>query len=544
VARRRLWLVVSALLAFAGAAATGLIARYIAFSDAQDSRQSFVDSSLKTALANHNIFTQVKHIKVPDDRASLFILLGGIALSVTFGALVFVLGTGRASARALVAERTEQLRYQSFHDSLTGLPNRALLFKRGHQMLAFASVRNIKIGFLFIDLDNFKDINDTLGHDVGDEILIAVGIRLRNAIRDTDIVGRLGGDEFVVVAEFSQTGSGANSLATRILESLIPTFTVSGCPFELPVSASIGIAEAENLTPEELLRDADIALYRAKTAGKQCAVAFSPAMQAAMDDYRNLKADLHFAIETNQFFLQYQPTFNLSSGRVNGVEALLRWRHPEKGIVTPDRFIPALEATGLIVTVGSWVIEEACRQAVEWRRAGHRVPISVNISARQLERDRIIDDVSGALSRTGIAPEMLTLELTETALLSEAEATVTRLNLLKALGVRLAIDDFGTGYSSFAYLQQFPFDVLKIDQSFVAHISDTTTAIAIIHTFVELGKALGLEIIAEGIETDDQRKLLTAQQIDVGQGFFFARPLTVEAVNDLLNETSLEASLL
>ena len=304
------------------------------------------------------------------------------------------------------------------------------------------------------------------------------------------------------------------------------------------MTASIGIVEGNRSTPEELLRDADIALYRAKAAGKQCAVLFSSSMQEDVDDRRHLALDLHAAFEAGQFFLVYQPTVELSTRVITGVEALLRWNHPERGVVQPDEFVPALESSGLIVPVGQWVIQTACEHGATWNRQGHRLAVAVNISARQLERDRIIDDVHGALTASGLDSGMLILEVTETALMDDVRATSARLALLKAIGVRISIDDFGTGYSSLAYLRRFPIDMLKIDQSFVAGIADSSESAAIVHTLVQLGKVLGLEIIAEGIENDDQLARLAAEGVDTGQGFLFARPLDVEALDQLLMDSA------
>ncbi|MGO8871818.1 MAG: putative bifunctional diguanylate cyclase/phosphodiesterase, partial [Acidimicrobiales bacterium] len=465
---------------------------------------------------------------------ALLFSMGGIALSLLFGALVYVLGTGRSRALSLVEERTDELRHQAFHDPLTGLPNRALILDRIAQMLARSRRDDIPVAALFLDIDDFKDINDTLGHNAGDELLVAVGSRLAGALRGGDSLGRLGGDEFVVLVEGASLASGGELVAERILEELKAPFEIAGSDVPLVVTASIGIAQGSRPAPEDLLRDADIALYQAKAAGKQCAVVFSPSMKETVDDHRHLETDLHSALENGEFFLLYQPTVDVSSGSVEGVEALLRWRHPERGIVPPDEFIPALESSGQIVPVGLWVLRSACRQGAAWHHQGHRLMIAVNISARQLERYKIVDDVHAALSESGMDPGMLTLEVTETALMRDVGENVARLELLKAIGVRLAIDDFGTGYSSIAYLQQFPIDALKIDQSFVTTMSESTESAALVHTLVQLGKVLGLKTIAEGIETDDQRMRLSAEQVDLGQGNLFARPLEVEAVDRLL----------
>jgi len=441
----------------------------------------------------------------------------------------------RDITRRKIAE--DQLAHAALHDALTGLPNRTLILNRAEQMLARARRQNTRVAALFLDLDDFKDINDTLGHEAGDQLLAGVAARVAGTLRGEDTVGRLGGDEFVVLIEGDSMAAGVEVVAERILDVLRAPIDISASDAPLEVTASIGIAEGARMLSGELLRDADIALYRAKAAGKRCAVVFSPSMQEEVDKHRSVDVDLHHALEHGEYFLLYQPTVDLSTGVINGVEALLRWNHPQRGIVQPNDFIPALESSGMIIPVGEWVLREACRQGAKWRSSGYRIPVSVNISAVQLERDRIVDDVHNALLASGFDPDQLILELTETTLMRDVEATLFRLKLLKALGVSLAIDDFGTGYSSLAYLRQFPIDVLKIDQSFVSGVADTKEAAAIVHTLVQLGVVLGLETVAEGIETDEQRHRLQAEQVGIGQGYLFARPLDVEAVGQLLKAT-------
>jgi diguanylate cyclase (GGDEF)-like protein len=499
--------------------------------------------STSTSVNLHNgwhvqAFTMVDGSGTFGNPNALALLAAGFVLSLLLGALIYVLGTSRSRALVLVEERTSELHHLALHDPLTALPNRALILDRIDQMLARSRREHTPVAVLFLDLDNFKDVNDTLGHAAGDQLLAGVAARLVSAIRQEDSVGRLGGDEFVVLAEGASLAAGAEMVAERILDVLAAPFEIVGSDAPLTVTASIGIAEGRRATPDELLRDADIALYQAKAAGKKCAVVFAPAMQDAVDDHRTLEVDLHAALEVNQFFLLYQPTFDLSSGAFTGVEALLRWRHPTRGVIQPDDFIPALEASGLIVPVGRWVLEEACRQGADWERQGHHITVSINVSAKQLDRDQIVSDVHDALTNSGFDPSLCVLELTETTLMHNVEDTVGRLTLLKALGVRVAVDDFGTGYSSLAYLRQFPIDVLKIDRSFVSGMTETSDAVALVHAMVQLGKALGLETVAEGVENDGQRVQLTAENVDTGQGFLFARPLDVEAVGRLLEDTA------
>jgi diguanylate cyclase (GGDEF)-like protein len=466
-----------------------------------------------------------------DARATL---LAGIALSLLLGALVLVLGTGRSRAREKLELRTAELQFLALHDPLTMLPNRALIIDRIEQMLARCRRTDLPCAVMFLDLDDFKDINDTLGHAVGDQVLTAVASRLTAALRDGDTVGRLGGDEFILLVEDTALSAGTEVVAERILEVLRPPFDISGHRLPIVVRASIGVAAGEQLTPDELLRHADVALYRAKAAGKGCISVFAPSMQTAVDDDRHLSTDLHHAVRAQEFFLLYQPTIDLRTGEFTGVEALIRWRRPERGIVGPDSFVPALERSGLIIPVGAWVLEEACRQGALWHAKGHHFTISVNVSAKQLEQDRIVDDVKVALLASGLDPNLLILELTETTLMNDVDQAIGRLRRLKRLGVRLAIDDFGTGYSSLSYLRKFPIDILKIDRSFVSGILDSVEAAALVHTLVELGKILKLETIAEGVEDDDQRRYLQREDVDTGQGFLFSRPLDAAAVDTFI----------
>ncbi len=500
-------------------------------------------SARSTTVSLHNgwhvqVFAASVSSNVFGNLNSWSLLFAGILLSLLVALLTYVLGTSRSRALHLVKERTDQLEHQALHDSLTGLPNRALILDRIEQMLSRARRQHLDVAALFLDLDNFKDINDTLGHRAGDELLASVGIRLTSAVRESDTVGRLGGDEFVILAEGESLEAGVDVVAGRIIDVLTSPFYIEASEVPLKVTASIGIAEGDRATPEALLQDADIALYQAKGAGKNRAVKFASSMQEAVDHHRHMAVDLQGALEANQFFIEYQPTVDLTNGSFAGVEALLRWRHPERGVVQPNDFIPALESSGLILQVGAWVLHEACRQGAIWLDRGHRFAVSVNMSGKQLERDRIINDVQNAITTSGFDPKELVLELTETSLMHDSSATLSRLLQLKSLGVRIAIDDFGTGYSSLAYLRQFPIDILKIDRSFVSGIADSTESAAIVHTLVQLGKVLGIETIAEGVETDDQRDRLESERVDIGQGFLFARPLVVEDLDRLLRESS------
>ena len=440
--------------------------------------------------------------------------------------------------------RQEELAFMATHDALTGLPNRTLILDRLEQMLMRGRRNQTPVAALFIDLDNFKDINDTLGHRVGDQLLRAVALRLGGVLREIDALGRLAGDEFVVVAEGMQLAAGPELIAERLLEALKQPFELEVAQgTRLVVTASVGVAMGDRVaTPEELLRDADIAMYRAKWEGKNRFVVFRSGMQDAVRSRLELEMDLREALEKEEFFLVYQPTFDLQRMNTTGMEALLRWRHPERGIMQPDDFVPLLEGTGLITEVGRWVLQEACRQAAGWREAGHQVGIAVNVAARQLERDAFVAELSEALDAAGLPPGELTIEITETAIMNNAEETARRLGKIKELGVRVAIDDFGTGYSSLAYLQRFPVDALKIDRSFIARLREGREGETLIRTLIQLGESLSIETLAEGIEHARELSLLRKERCDSGQGFLFARPLEADACERFLRESAAGSS--
>jgi diguanylate cyclase (GGDEF)-like protein len=463
------------------------------------------------------------------------IALGGLVLSLLLFVLIRVLSRSRAKALQLVEERTAQLRHQALHDGLTALPNRALIFDRAEQMLARARRDGSDLAALFIDLDRFKDINDTFGHDAGDELLRQVSARFAAALRETDTVGRLGGDEFVVLVEEVHGAPDPVRVADDLIASLREPFSLSSSREQVrSVTASIGIASGVRDSAGELLRDADIALYEAKASARGGHVVFHEAMHSAIATRLELESELRDALRRGEFFLAYQPTFSLTDQTMTGAEALLRWRHPTRGIVMPGEIIPTLESTGLILEVGRFVLETACHDAAAWAESGHPMTVSVNASGRQLDRSDFITVVQHALDSSGLSPQSLTIEITETTLMRDTELSTLRLRALKQLGINLAIDDFGTGYCSLAYLQQFPVDSLKIDQSFVSLMETSPEGAALIHTIVQMGRDLNLETLAEGIETPAQLARLRLEECTNGQGFLFARPLEVSALDDLI----------
>ncbi len=411
------------------------------------------------------------------------------------------------------------------HDPLTGLPNRKLILDRIEQMQARGNLTGGVGAVLFIDLDRFKDVNDSLGHRVGDELLREVAIRFCGALRASESIGRLGGDEFVVLVD-GPGARDAEGAAQRLLEALDAPFAVhSDARPQLTISASIGIVSGAYTSAADLLMDADVALYEAKAAGRSRAVRFESQMRGEFRARIELERDLRLALSGGQFFLVYQPVIKLDDGAVRSMEALLRWRRPSGHVEAPDTFIPALEESGLIVDVGAFVLEEACRQICSWRDLGLATAVSVNVSPRQFETGTFVEDVRHALQRSGLDPTWLILEMTETTLMLDSQESDVRLGELKDLGVRLAIDDFGTGYSSLSYLQKFPVDIVKIDRTFIAGTDIDGPGTALVHALVELGNALGLETVAEGIETADQLVRLQHEGCNAGQGFYFSRPL-------------------
>jgi diguanylate cyclase (GGDEF)-like protein len=460
-------------------------------------------------------------------------------LITIFGLLLYrVLSRSRKRAWGLVGEKTDELAYRALHDRLTDLPNRGLVLDRAEQILARARLQDVPVTALFVDIDGFKQINDRFGRQAGDEVLRQVAARLKTVPRDNDTVGRLGGDEFVMLVDSLGPNAIPELLAEQILDVVRQPIELSGPAHHSSVSvtASIGIVTGRPVSAEDLMGDADLALHKAKAAGKAGYVKFESAMQTAAQDRIHLEMDLANALDAEEFFLVYQPMLDLENERVVGVEALLRWRHPTGGVIAPDVFIPLAEGDGSIVPIGRWVLEEACSQAATWRRKGHLLNISVNVSARQLERKEFIEEVHTALQDSGLDPATLTLEITETVLMREPEETARLLTELKALGVRIAVDDFGTGYSSLAYLRQFPVDSLKIDRTFITGLALSREAHALTHALIQLGKALGLQTHAEGVEHHSQVRELQREGCDLAQGFLFAHPLTPDAVESFLDD--------
>ena len=426
----------------------------------------------------------------------------------------------------------EQLTHQAFHDPVTGLANRALFAERVRHAIARTRREHQSVAVVFLDLDDFKTINDSLGHAAGDEVLAEVAKRLATSIRATDTAARFGGDEFALLLEDIDGVQEAADTADRVLEALAQPLPVAHK--ELSLRCSIGISVVSQGTPagaEELIRDADAAMYRAKRDGKGSYRLFEPEMHEGVLARLELRTDLQRAIATEQLELYYQPVVRIHDGSISGVEALLRWRHPERGMIPPDQFIPLAEETGLIIPIGRWVLREGCRHARRMRDAlppETGLTMSINLSVKQLQHSDVIADVRDAVEEAGIEPAALTLEITETVLMADTDLAVTRLQELKALGVNLALDDFGTGYSSLSYLSRFPVDILKMDRSFLTD-GATPEMSGLASAVLALGTTLKLDVVAEGIEQPEQWTSLRELGCEFGQGFFFARPMNAEA---------------
>ncbi len=445
--------------------------------------------------------------------------------SITPDDVNFLEGVGHLLAAAVARQQAEeQLQRLALHDTLTGLPNRSLLVERIALGLSRLERERGRLAVMFLDLDRFKVVNDSLGHSVGDDVLREVASRLRAILRPSDTVARLGGDEFVVVAEDLQSEEVAMMVAERLARAVEPPMQVDSG--ELVVTASVGAVTTSDprALAEDLLRDADIAMYRAKATGGRAAVRFQPSMREVFGDRVQVEADLHRALRNGEFTVHYQPIFSLQTGIVRGAEALMRWQHPIRGLVPPGDFIPLAEETGAILEIGEWVLREACRTAAGWAANGEAAEISVNLSTRQLQDPRIVDQVAAALTDHLLAPERLTLEITETAVLADSLAAVSALAGISRLGVRLAVDDFGTGYSSVSHLKRFQLHQLKLDRGFVNGLDRDPKDAAIVDGLIRLAHAVGLEAAAEGVERAEQLAKLRELGCDLAQGFLMARP--------------------
>jgi diguanylate cyclase (GGDEF)-like protein len=425
-------------------------------------------------------------------------------------------------------ERTEaKIQYLAYHDALTGLANRLLFREHLEQALADCLAGGQSLALLFLDLDGFKVINDTLGHSVGDAYLRSIANTLRDGMPQARTIGRLGGDEFAIL-HMTTDPNGATAVATTAVELITRPHSVDGHELVTGVSIGIVIAPADGTLPDQLLQRADLAMYRAKHDGRGSFRFFEPAMDAEEQARRQIELDLRSAVAHSQFAVHYQPFVNIDTGEVSGVEALVRWRHPQRGLLLPARFIPLAEETGLIVPLGEWVLRKACKDASNWPS---HIKIAVNLSAAQFASGALVATVVQALATTGLRPDRLELEITESVLLARTEANLAILNQLRQLGVCIVMDDFGTGYSSLSCLHQFRFDKVKIDQMFVRNLPRTDDSRAIVRAVTGIGSSLGMSTTAEGVETEAQLNFLREHGCDEVQGFFFSEPQPASAID-------------
>jgi diguanylate cyclase (GGDEF)-like protein/PAS domain S-box-containing protein len=434
-------------------------------------------------------------------------------------------------ARSMVQEMS----HLAQHDALTDLPNRLLLNDRLAQAITLAHRNQHQLAVLYLDLDGFKNINDSLGHSVGDKLLQSIALSLSAVVRKSDTVSRHGGDEFVVLLPEVAHAADAAITAEKILTELKKTHSIGEHHLHVTVSIGISTYPGNGEDAESLIKNADTAMYHAKQSGRNNYQFYKPDMSLRAVERQSLEGQLRYALERQELFLQYQPKVNLKTGAIVGVEALLRWQHPERGLLLPGQFLTIAEDTGMIVGIGQWVLREACRQTREWLDAGLlAVPVAVNISSLEFRSEQFLEHVQVALKDTCLDPRYLELELTETVLMRHAESTTYMLGRLKAIGVRLTVDDFGTGYSSLSYLTRFPIDSLKLDQSFVHNIIADSNDAIVIRSVISMAKSLKQSVIAEGVETIEQLAFLQAHGCDEGQGYYFSRPAAAQQFANLL----------
>jgi diguanylate cyclase (GGDEF)-like protein/PAS domain S-box-containing protein len=432
-------------------------------------------------------------------------------------------------------EMAQQLAYSAQHDFLTGLPNRMLLNDRINQAIALASRHKTKVAVLFLDVDGFKHINDSLGHRIGDKLLQAIAKRVSSCVRGSDTVSRQGGDEFVVLLLEMEQPEGASNSAKRMIQAMAGPHSIDQHDLHVTVSIGVSVYPDDGLDAETLIKNADTAMYQAKENGRQNYQFFKPAMNIRAVERQFIEESLRHALERQEFALHYQPRIDLKTGEITGAEALIRWTHPIRGLISPAQFIPIAEDCGLILPIGKWVLREACKQARAWSDASLPLgTMAVNISAVELRDENFLEGVFAILQDTGLDPQFLELELTESVLMKHADVTASILKTLRARGVQVAVDDFGTGYSSLSYLRKFSIDVLKIDQSFIRQISTIPDETTIVTAVISMGKSLKLRVVAEGVETKAQMAFLQALECDEAQGYYFSPPVPSQRFSKLL----------
>lgn len=485
-----------------------------------------------------NALQQIQHV-MPSE--SLFSGYANLLIQSVIGlGMIACLLEDEREAAELAAGEIEHLAY---HDALTGLPNRPLFMDRLIVALAQANRANQKLAVFFLDLDRFKDINDSLGHSVGDALLKSVAERVRRCVREGDTVARFGGDEFTLLIPRIDHIEDAAKIAQKIIETLKIPFSVYDRELFVTTSIGVSIFPSDGLDPETLVRNADTAMYRAKEQGRDNYQLYAPAMNARAAERLALENMLRKALSQNELVLHYQPLVSATTHEVVGLEALIRWQHPEQGLLSPFHFISVAEVSGLIVPIGEWVLRTACKQARIWQKKFDRdIIIAVNLSARQFQQPNLIEQIRSAVEDSGIAPECLEVEITESNAMQNAENTIYTLRELKALGVRIAMDDFGTGYSSLNYLKKFPIDTLKLDQTFIRDVANDPTDAAIVSSVIAMAHSLNLKVVGEGVEKQEQLDFLTRQKCDVVQGYYFSKPLAPEFLEAFMADRKAKAA--
>jgi diguanylate cyclase (GGDEF)-like protein len=464
-----------------------------------------------------------------------------VILTGILGRMSWQLVQGRLRESETKLDHAERVEYLAYHDGLTGLPNRSMFSKLLSQSICEAHRYERRLAVAFLDLDRFKQINDTLGHEAGDQLLQEVATRLKGCVRESDTVARLGGDEFVALLPQLDDESHAALVAQKILAAVAKPFTLMGQEFRVTASIGISTYPQDGLDEQTLTKNADIAMYQAKAEGKNNFQFYSDKLNANSLERLTLESSLRHALERNEFRLHYQAKRDIASGKITGMEALLRWQHPDLGTVAPMQFIPVAEETGLIIPIGRWVLKTACLQSAAWRAQGlPPLSIAVNLTARQFCDEQLLGDIASILAETGMDPRLLEIEITESLMIHDVETTLRILTSLKALGLRIAVDEFGSGYSSLAMLQRFPLDTIKIDRSLMRDIVGTPEDTGLADAIIAMGKSLSLTVVAQGVETREQAEHLRLHACDELQGFYFKRPLPVDEFTQLMRDQATE----